>query len=166
MADGPSRPAGAGSARPSRPPAPMDGVLVLDLVAAALRTGVAIPRALDGVGAVCDSARLRRAGALLLLGAPWAEAWGEDAEWRTDPIPHVVLARALEPAWCDGADPLPLLERSAIALHARRDRDAREAAGRLGVRLVLPLGLCHLPAFVTIGVVPVLLSTGVGLLGT
>ena len=40
-----------------------------------------------------------------------------------------------------------------------------EAAGRLGVRLVLPLGLCHLPAFILIGVVPVLLSTGVALLG-
>jgi pilus assembly protein TadC len=34
----------------------------------------------------------------------------------------------------------------------------------LGVRLVLPLGLCFLPAFVLVGLVPVLASLGRGLL--
>ena len=144
----------------------VDAVLLLDLVAAALRTGVSIPRALQAVGVVVGSRRLERTGALLLLGAPWEEAWGAEKEWRDGPpIPHPVLAQALEPAWCDGANPVPLLQRAAMTLQARRDRAAREAAGRLGVRLVLPLGLCHLPAFIMIGVVPVLLSSGVSLLG-
>ncbi|HHW83721.1 MAG TPA: secretion system protein, partial [Actinomycetales bacterium] len=31
---------------------------------------------------------------------------------------------------------------------------------RLGVRLVLPLGTCYLPAFVLVGVMPVILATG------
>ena len=147
-------------------PSAVDDVLLLDLVAAALRTGVSIPRALTAVGAVCGSAPLERTGRLLLLGADWEEAWGEDREWDAGPVvPRAALARALQPAWCDGADPVPLLGRAAAGLQARRDRAAREAAGRLGVRLVLPLGLCHLPAFILIGVVPVLLSTGVALLG-
>lgn len=144
----------------------LDGPLVLDLVAAALHTGVSIPRALAAVGVVCGAPRLERTGALLLLGADWEEVWGEDREWHDgSPVPHAALAQALEPAWCDGANPVPLLARATATLQARRDRAAREAAGRLGVRLVLPLGLCHLPAFVLIGVVPVLLSTGVALLG-
>lgn len=148
------------------PDAALDAPLVLDLVAAALRTGVSIPRALAAVGRVCGSARLERTGALLLLGADWEEAWGEEPAWRDGPgVPHEALAQALQPAWCDGADPVPLLARAAATLQARRDRAAREAAGRLGVRLVLPLGLCHLPAFILVGVVPVLLSTGVALLG-
>lgn len=147
-------------------PSAVDDVLLLDLVAAALRTGVSIPRALTAVGAVCGSARLERTGRLLLLGADWEEAWGADREWDAGSVvPRAALARALQPAWCDGADPVPLLGRAAAGLQARRDRAAREAAGRLGVRLVLPLGLCHLPAFILIGVVPVLLSTGVALLG-
>ncbi|MGM0386541.1 MAG: type II secretion system F family protein [Actinomycetota bacterium] len=146
--------------------AALDEVLVVDLVAAALRTGASIPRALQAVGAVCDSERLQRTGALLLLGAGWEEAWGEPLEWRERPaLPHAILGRTLEPAWRDGANPVPLLERAAATMQARRDRAAREAAGRLGVRLVLPLGLCHLPAFIAIGVVPVLLSTGAALLG-
>ena len=39
------------------------------------------------------------------------------------------------------------------------------AAARLGVRLVLPLGLCLLPAFVLLGIVPFVLSLGGRLLG-
>ncbi|WP_253181950.1 hypothetical protein [Cellulosimicrobium cellulans] len=34
-----------------------------------------------------------------------------------------------------------------------------------GVQLVLPLGACFLPAFVLVGLLPVLLSLGSGLLG-
>jgi hypothetical protein len=35
----------------------------------------------------------------------------------------------------------------------------------MAVRLVLPLGLCFLPAFVLLGVVPVVAAAGGGLLG-
>jgi len=55
-------------------------------------------------------------------------------------------------------------ELEAILVTARSA--AREAAGRLGVRLVLPLGLCFLPAFILIGLVPVILSLAAGLLGS
>ncbi len=143
--------------RPRRTRHDPDPVLLLDLVAAALGTGVAIPRAVESVGRVWGSPELARVGRLLLLGAAWEEAW--------EGVPRSAIARVLEPAWRDGANPLPLLERARAAALATRDRRAREAAGRLGVRLVLPLGLCHLPAFIAIGVVPVLLSTGVELLG-
>lgn len=49
----------------------------------------------------------------------------------------------------------------------RRDQQAaaRQAAARLAVHLVLPLGVCFLPAFVLIGLLPVLLSLGGGVLG-
>lgn len=33
------------------------------------------------------------------------------------------------------------------------------------MQLVLPLGLCYLPAFVLVGLVPVLISMGSGVLG-
>lgn len=41
----------------------------------------------------------------------------------------------------------------------------RGDGARLGVRLVLPLGLCLLPAFVLLGIVPFVLSLGGRLLG-
>ncbi|KAE8762071.1 secretion system protein, partial [Georgenia thermotolerans] len=61
--------------------------------------------------------------------------------------------------------PGPLLRRAAEAVRADRQRQAQEAAARLGVRLVLPLGLCFLPAFVLLGIVPVVVAAGGGFLG-
>lgn len=133
-----------------------DATIVLALMRAAIRSGVAIPRALQGVGEALQSACLTRAGTLLLLGAEWDEAWRSAVPDSAE----AAVCRALEPAWRDGADPLPLLERAAETWQARRDRRAREAAARLGVRLVLPLGLCYLPAFVLVGVLPIVFATG------
>ncbi|HZK04632.1 MAG TPA: type II secretion system F family protein [Actinomycetaceae bacterium] len=146
---------GAGQ-KPHRTVARPDVTVVLALVRAAIRSGVAIPRALQAAGDALESPGLRRAGTLLLLGAPWDEAWGGTAPGSAEEI----VARALEPAWTDGADPIPLLERAAASWQSRRDRRAREAAARLGVRLVLPLGTCYLPAFVLVGVIPIVLATG------
>ena len=72
----------------------------------------------------------------------------------------------LEASWSTGSAPGPALRGRADQL--RRDRRARTAAGRRarsGVRLVLPLGLCFLPAFVLLGLVPMLLSLAGDLLG-
>ncbi len=154
--------------RRTGPEVALDDVLVgVDLVAAALRTGAPIPRALQAVGAVCGSERLQRTGALLLLGAAWEEAWGDPDEWREGPpLPTAILGRTLGPAWRDGANPVPLLQRAAASLqsHGGTVPPGRPRGGSAS-RLVLPLGLCHLPAFIAIGVVPVLLSTGAALLG-
>jgi len=60
-----------------------------------------------------------------------------------------------------------LRARAAAAPHAdapgRHARD-EEAAERLAVRLVLPLGACHLPAFVILGIAPVVASVGMSML--
>ena len=70
----------------------------------------------------------------------------------------------LRPGWEDGASPGPLLAATAASLRAGRQARDREAAERLAVRLVLPLGLCHLPAFIILGIVPVVVGAGADLL--
>lgn len=134
------------------------------LLAGALETGAAIPRALAAVGAVGERPELVEAGGLLTLGADWDEAWAPPHLGRgTDPSELPLVARVLEPAWRDGANPVPLLTGAAARVLARSDRAAREAAERLSIRLVVPLGLCFLPAFILIGVVPIVISLGVSL---
>ncbi|MFL6240602.1 MAG: type II secretion system F family protein, partial [Actinomycetes bacterium] len=75
------------------------------------------------------------------------------------------VADCLGPTWASGAAPGPALREAADHLRRARRRAAREAAGRLGVRLVLPLGLCFLPAFVLVGVLPLVLAMAGGVLG-
>ncbi|MDR1633975.1 MAG: hypothetical protein LBS27_03430 [Bifidobacteriaceae bacterium] len=68
------------------------------------------------------------------------------------------LRRALRPAWESGAEAGPLLE-GARARAARADRRRlAQGAARLGVHLMAPLGLCYLPAFVALGLAPVVIS--------
>lgn len=135
--------------------------LMIELIAAGLHSGGSIPRVLVAVGEAIETdvgTCLVRAGRSLLLGATWREAWEEaPAELR-------VLEEALVHAWEFGAP-------AAEALRSAREISEREAlarakaeAQRLGVRLVVPLGLCFLPSFILLAVVPlVAILAGAGL---
>lgn len=133
-----------------------------DLLAAAVGAGSSVPGALVAVGNAAGGQRgraLARAGAALGRGAPWTAAWAGC------PAELAALEKALADAWHAGAAPLPVLR--LVAARVRRDTRQRAgvAAARLGVRLVLPLGLCLLPSFVLLGIVPLVLSLGGQLLG-
>jgi Flp pilus assembly protein TadB len=139
----------------------VDVQVVLELVAAALRSGAGVPRALEATGMAVggtDGAVLTRAAHALVLGATWDRAWA-DAPAVLDP-----MVRALRGAWLDGAAPGEALRAAGEEVRHERRSTARTAAARLGVRLVLPLGACYLPAFVLVGLVPVLLALGIDLL--
>ena len=67
-------------------------------------------------------------------------------------------ARALARA-CDGGAPVATaVSRLAAEVRAEGRSAAEQAARRVGVLAVAPLGLCFLPAFVLLGVVPVVLG--------
>ncbi|PYG01132.1 Type II secretion system (T2SS), protein F [Georgenia satyanarayanai] len=156
---GAPRPARGRRRRQQRTPAVADAVVLLDLLDVALASGASVPGALAALAVATApdpvAAQLRSAATALRLGATWQEAW--------QPCPPVLrpLASALEPGWTEGVDPCPLVRQAAASIRSRRRQEAQEAAARLGARLVLPLGLCFLPAFVLLAMAPVLLS-GVG----
>ena len=136
--------------------------MVLELLAAACDAGGSLPRALAAVGEAIGGLRgdaLGQAAAGISLGASWEEAWAGS------PDALAPAAEALRRSWEDGAPPGGALRTAAESVRRERHARAVEAANRLGVRLVLPLGLCYLPAFVLVGLVPVLLSMTRSLLG-
>lgn len=139
----------------------LDSAMILDLTCAVISAGASVPSALMALDTALaeekEEAGLGRVAHLLLMGAQWDEAW-EGVQERFEP-----LRDSLAPAWLSGASPVPLLERSAASLRQSRERVAREAASELGSKLVLPLGICFLPAFVLFGVIPVVFSTGLSL---
>jgi pilus assembly protein TadC len=139
----------------------VDVPVVLELLGAALRAGAGVPRALQAVGGAVgddDGRVLAHVADALRLGAAW------DAAWRDAPDRLATVHRALRPAWVDGAAPGESLRAAGEELRRERRTAARTAAARLGVRLVLPLGACYLPAFVLVGLAPVLLALGIDLL--
>ena len=141
----------------------VDEALVLDLAAAALSAGASVPGVLTALGEALEEEGAGVVGRALLLGAPWEEAWQapDDEQWRAQ---RSRLESCLRPGWEDGASPAALLAATAASLRAGRHARDEEAAERLAVRLVLPLGACHLPAFVILGIAPVVASVGMSML--
>lgn len=140
----------------------LDVGFVLDLLDVAIGAGASVPRALAVVGEAVGGVRGTALGAVasaLLLGASWHAAWAGAPAGLGD------VERALGPSWTGGAAPGPALRARVEQLRRERRTRVRAAAGALGVRLVLPLGLCFLPAFLLLGLAPMLLGLAAGLLG-
>jgi pilus assembly protein TadC len=145
---------------------------VLDLLEVAFAAGMSVPGALDAVGRAVGGPRGRAmsgVAAAVTLGAGWEEAWCAPGEGPMAAGPSAggglgPVADALRATWEDGVPPRAAVRAAAGTLRRERHARALEAAARLGVRLVLPLGLCYLPAFVLVGLVPVVVSMAAGVL--
>ncbi|MDT4997512.1 MAG: hypothetical protein QOD45_1580 [Pseudonocardiales bacterium] len=134
--------------------------LALDLMAAALRSGrplsIAVRLAAPAAGPASAAALARVAG-LLDLGADPAAAWALVDESAL--LPVAVAARRSADS---GARLAQGFEQLAADLRQQARTAAQEGAQRAGVLAMLPLGLCFLPAFICIGVVPVVVSIASG----
>lgn len=126
---------------------------VVELFAATLRAGAAPG---DGIAVVCAALpgpaadRLGGVSARLALGLDPVEVWSALAD---DPQLGR-LGRALARAHTSGAPVVAAVERLADDLARSARADTEERARAVGVKAALPLGLCLLPAFVLIGIVP------------
>ena len=135
---------------------------LVTLFAAALRSGVApgegialVSAALPGAAA----ARLAGVVARLALGVDPVQVWTGLAD---DPE-LAPLGRALARSQATGAAVVPSMERLADDLARRARADVEDRARAVGVKAALPLGLCLLPAFVLVGIVPVVAALLTGL---
>jgi hypothetical protein len=129
--------------------------LVMELVAAGLDAGLAAPSALQAAVLAADAGTRRELQPVVhlwRLGAPVDRAW-RDADDRWEP-----LGRCLVLSSRTGASAASVLRATARDLRSTRRRAARVAANSLGVRLVVPLGLTTLPAFLLWAVAPVALG--------
>lgn len=135
-----------------------DTAMMLELVAAMLDAGSGIGRSLELVAGSASSEyskALRPVVSALAIGADWETAW-RSSEVR---LPEILELRdALGFAALTGAPSSAILYAQAARLRRERFRAAEKRAASLGVKLVIPLGLCSLPAFICLGVVPVLLA--------
>ena len=127
-----------------------DAALACDLIASALACGASIPRALDALADACAQEPLAWTDSSLRLGATWEQAWEEAPAW-ADP-----LRDALEASWTAGTAPEGMLARCASWERRARLVDAKTRAEELSVRLVGPLGAFFLPAFLLLGIAPLL----------
>lgn len=127
---------------------------LVHLLAAALETGADVPGALR---LVCTALPGPAAESLAVVPARLELGLDPEAAWQ--PVlarPGLApLARALVRASRSGSAVGHEVDRLARDLHERSRSSVEERARTVGVRAAVPLGLCLLPAFVLLGVVPV-----------
>lgn len=138
--------------------------LTLDLVAAALRSGQPVSSALVVAAPAAGpavAAELVRVAALLRLGADPVEAWsGLAGDHVLAPLAHAACRSADSGIRLAGG-----LEQVGQDVRAQVQAAAEARAHRAGVLAMAPLGLCFLPAFVCLGVAPVVVGIATGAFG-
>lgn len=131
--------------------------LTLDLLSVCLRAGMPLVAALETVAAGLPgpfSADLRVVAGLQRLGAAPTTAWAELA-LDEDLAP---VARAVARSAESGSRLAAAFERLAADRRAALASAGLARARTAGVVAMAPLGLCFLPAFVCLGIAPIVLS--------
>ncbi|NLE80246.1 MAG: type II secretion system F family protein [Rhodococcus sp.] len=135
-----------------------------DLFAACLRAGLPVATAAEVVAPTAPAATgrsLRQAADLLTLGADATTAWESAA---ADPATEA-LARIARRSARSGASLSAAVTELAAQHRGQIEDRAAAAAERAGVLISGPLGLCFLPAFICLGIVPVVIGLASEVLG-
>jgi pilus assembly protein TadC len=145
------------AARRERMRAEADLPFAADLLAAALQAGLPVEHAValvaDAVGGPVGQ-RLDQVARAGELGLSHERTWSALNDLTGGPR----LARAVGRSADSGAALAGAFQRIADDLRSARTLTADAAGRRAAVLLILPLGLCFLPAFVFAGVLPVIVA--------
>ncbi|MFD0316443.1 type II secretion system F family protein [Streptomyces flavalbus] len=138
--------------------------LAADLLAACISAGAGPVIAAQAVGEALGGPvgkALARGAAEVRLGGEPAAAW----DGLTSTPGAAPLARLLERADVSGLPAAEPAVRLAADARAQWARDATTRARRAAVMVTAPVGLCFLPAFIAVGVLPVVIGLAGEVLG-
>ena len=144
----------------ARGPDPLAVASSLDVLAVCLGAGMAVSTAASATAASAPpklSAVLRRAADLLALGSDPGVAWSISPDLQPDSVDTQIdsLLRLARRSASSGAALADGVAELADQSRHNAAQAATAAAERAGVLIAGPLGLCFLPAFVCLGIVPV-----------
>lgn len=131
--------------------------MVLDVAGLLLRSGSPPAGAVSAAAGVCGPSLLTDFGTISRL-----QAMGQDPDsaWRSrldDPVIGPVARSAIRSA-DSGAALATSWSQLASSARAERRVRAEVSARKAGVHALAPLGLCFLPAFICLGVVPIVIG--------
>lgn len=134
--------------------AEIDPLIVIDLIASVVRSGIPLAAACARIGEALENTppgpALLEAGRALARGMPPKDAL---AKLEGD---LAALKSAASLSHATGARLAPILAAVTRDRRRARVREVDEASAKLAVRLVLPTGVTILPAFVLLGIVPII----------
>lgn len=154
-------------AKPQAASDPLAAASSFDVLASCLRAGMAVSTAASATAPSAPAALARllnRAADLLALGAEPATAW-TSPDGAVGKHAEALLRLARRSASSGTALAQGVTELADKSRHEAADA-ASAAAERASVLIAGPLGLCYLPAFVCLGIVPVVAGLAGDVLGS
>jgi pilus assembly protein TadC len=127
----------------------------LELMALVLGAGSGVIDAVEAVARTSPAA-VREDLTIVAAAVRWGMAW--PVAWEAVGAAWAPARRAMALADAAGVAPAAALRGAAADLRAAQLLQVEFAAARLGVMIVLPLGLAFLPAFVLLTVVPLVVA--------
>jgi pilus assembly protein TadC len=147
---------------------PLADASSLDILAVCLTAGMPVPAAARATASSASGALaliLRRAADLLVLGADSATAWAPHPDDELD-VYCLSLLRLARRSAASGSALAAGVAELAAQIRQEAAHRAEAAAERASVVIAGPLGLCFLPAFVCLGVAPVVAGLARDVLGS
>ena len=135
--------------------------LLMGLMAVVMRSGSSVSRAVEVVASVLDDSRgdcLACVARELQSGMTWDDAWYSARAGGFAVEGLSLVRRQLESTWTEGASPVMGLEVAVDRRGREMAAESSRAASDLSVRVLLPVGLCMLPSFICMAVVPAVMS--------
>lgn len=127
--------------------------LVLEMCATLLETGLPVRTVLEIIGEnIPGYDPLIKVARALELNVSWERSWAQM------PAHIKELELSLRFTQLSGAPVAKLLRSAAQGERKRQLRETEARGAEFGIKLVIPLGLCALPAFVCLGIVPIVIS--------
>lgn len=134
----------------------------LELLACALATGSSLAASCQIVADISSQAHWQRIAVMLRSGLSAAQAWHLDAN-----IPGVSdIAAFMVTSENSGAGLNTNIRDTAQQLRVQAQTKAQGEAERVNVLIALPLTLCYLPAFLLLGLAPVVIGLGMQVFGS
>ncbi|MDR2538635.1 MAG: type II secretion system F family protein [Bifidobacteriaceae bacterium] len=135
----------------------VDQCFILELVAVCLRAGTSIVRTLACVGRSWQSnpelsSYLINVSTSLKHGDTWEQAWHQV------PMSLQGLENCLELGFKDGQSVDARIHGYIEQIQNAQELDLNLRGEKLGVKILLPLGLCYLPSFITLSLIPLIIA--------
>ena len=138
--------------------------VIADMISAVVSSGATVGEALGATVDVIDEparSYLQRVRASIELGAPASVAWAE----LLDEESLAPVAAAVIRSGHTGSPLGFVLDAAAVDMRQAHRAKVTEVARSAGVRSVAPLALCFLPAYLLVGVVPIVAGFATNIFG-
>ncbi len=131
-----------------------DAALLAEFIRLCLQAGLPLPAAFSVVGHTARAQPLRELGLFLQRGCPWKMAWNAACCFVTEESMMRRFQQTSEGAWIRGEPCVHRFARLSRAMEQKVKEQIDLNSVNLSLHLLLPIGLCFLPAFIVLVIIP------------